>query len=87
MHLSHLFKKIGRIGESVFGLARQKNPGGGGGDTSSAPAATEQPTLHSATSNAGEGQVNFQSLKMPTSQQQQAAKNNPSGTPMGGLGG
>jgi hypothetical protein len=85
MHLSHMFKKIGKIGESVFGLARQKNPGSSA-DTSSAPAATEQPTLHDASTNAGEGQVNFQSMKMPT---QQAVKANqtPQGTPMGQLGG
>ena len=83
MHLSHAFKKIGRIGESVFGLARaQKAPADSGGGV----AATEQPTLHDATTNAGEGVVNFGSMKMPTAQQQKANVT-PQGTPMGNLNG
>ena len=77
----NFFKKYGRIAESVFGVARQKNSGSPPAD-SSAPVATEQPTLHAATTNAGEGQVNFQSLQQPTAQQQAAAKANPNGTPM-----
>ena len=85
MHLSHMFKKIGRIGESVFGLARQKNAGGGDAGAS-APAATEQPTLHDATTNAGEGVVNFGSMKMPTAQAQKANVT-AQGTPMGNLNG
>ncbi len=83
MHLSHMFKKIGGIGRSVFGLARQ--PKAPAEAPASAPAATEQPTLHDATSNAGDAVVNFQSLKQPTAQQQKAA--GPGPTPMGNLNG
>jgi hypothetical protein len=81
-----MFKKIGRIGESVFGLARQKAAPTDSGASASAPAATEQPTLHDATSNAGEGVVNFGSMKMPTAQAQKANVT-PQGTPMGNLNG
>lgn len=86
MHLGHFFKKLGRGVESVFGIARQKNSGGGDSGTPSAPNTTEAAVPTAATGNAGDAVVNYTTMKKPTGQQQAAAVGNPNGTPMGPLG-
>ena len=86
MHLGHFFKKLGRGVESVFGIARMKNAGGGSsGDSTPAPV-TDTPTPTAATGNAGDAVVNYTTMKKPGPNAIAASSGNPSGTPMGPLG-
>ena len=66
MHLGHFFKKIGHIGESMFGLARQpKSSGMPTTDGGTSPDAATPQLGGSAMSNAGDAVVNYQTKGKP----------------------